>query len=94
MYSKKMGVFKMKWKDIREKYPESWVLFEAVQAHSDEGKRIVDDIAVLDNFTDSNDAMKAYRNIHKKDPGREMYVAHTKKQNLEIQERKWLGVRI
>ena len=84
----------MKWKDIREKYPDSWVLFEAVQAHSNEGKRIVDDIAVLDRFTDSDDAMKTYHNIHKKDLGREMYVAHTKKQHLEIQEMKWLGVRI
>lgn len=41
----------MKWKDIREKYPDSWVLFEALQAHSDEGKRIVNDIAVLEQHT-------------------------------------------
>ncbi len=34
----------------------------------------------------------AYRDIHKKEPQREQYVAHTKKENLEIQERKWLGV--
>jgi hypothetical protein len=84
----------MKWKDIREKYPDSWILFEAIQAGSVEGKRIVDDIAVVDKFNDSNDAIKAYRNFHKKDPGKELYVAHTKKQNLEIQERKWLSVRI
>jgi hypothetical protein len=84
----------MKWKGLREKYPDSWVLFEAVQAHSNEGKRIVDDLAVLDTFNDSDDAIRAYRDLHKKDPGRELYVAHTKKQELEIQERKWLGVRI
>jgi len=84
----------MKWKGLREKYPDSWVLFEAVQAHSNEGKRIIDDIAVHDTYNDSDEAIKAYRDFHKKEPKRELYVAHTKKQDLEIQERKWLGVRL
>ncbi len=84
----------MKWKDIREKYPDSWVLFEAVLAHSNKGKRIIDDIGVINTYNDSGEAMKAYRDFHKKEPKRELYVAHTRKHNLEIQERKWLGVRI
>lgn len=84
----------MKWKGLRVKYPDSWVLFEAVQAHSNEGKRIIDEIAVLDIFDDSDEAIKAYRDFHKKEPKRELYVAHTKKKDLEIEERKWLGVRV
>ncbi|MEJ6949977.1 hypothetical protein [Natronospora cellulosivora (SeqCode)] len=84
----------MKWKGLRQKYPDSWVLFEAVQAHSNDGKRIIDDIAILDTFNNSDEAINAYRDFHKKEPTRELYVAHTKKQKLEIQERKWLGVRI
>ncbi|MDI3548255.1 MAG: hypothetical protein PWR10_1907 [Halanaerobiales bacterium] len=84
----------MKWEGLRKKHPDSWVLFEAVQAHSNEGKRIVEDLSVLDIFNDSEEAIKAYRKLHKKEPQRELYVAHTKKENLEIQERKWLGVRV
>ncbi len=84
----------MQWKGLREKYPDCWVLFEAVQAHSNEGKRFIDDIAVLDTFNNSDEAIKAYRDFHKKKPRRELYVAHTKKKDLEIVERKWLGVRI
>ncbi|TDX35495.1 hypothetical protein C7954_1582 [Halanaerobium congolense] len=84
----------MKWKDIRDEYPDSWILLEAIEAHSDHGKRVVDKIAVLDKFNNSEEAMKAYRELHKKNPERELYVAHTKNEDLEIEERKWLGVRI
>ena len=77
----------MKWKDIRDEYPDSWILLEAIEAHSDQKKRVVDKIAVLDIFNNSDEAMKAYRELHKKNPEREIYVAHTKNKNLEIEER-------
>jgi hypothetical protein len=77
----------MKWKDIRDKCPDSWILLEAIEAYSDQKKRVVDKIAVLDKFNNSDEAMKAYRKIHKKTPERELYVAHTKNENLEIEER-------
>ena len=84
----------MKWEGLRFRYPNTWVLFEAVEAHSQEGKRILDNISVIETFENSDDAIKTYRELHKKDPRRELYVAHTKKEDLEIVERKWLGVRI
>ena len=84
----------MKWKDIRNEYPDSWILLEAIEAHSVENKRVVDKIAVLDKFNNSDEAMTAYRELHKNNPERELYVAHTKNEDLEIEERKWLGVRV
>ena len=84
----------MKWETVREKYPNSWVLFEAIEAHSDSGKRIVDKISVLDIFDDSSVALGVYKDIHKKEPERELYVAHTNKEKIDIIERKWLGVRL
>jgi len=77
----------MKWKDIRDEYPDSWILLEAIEAQSDHGKRVVDKIAVLDKFNNSDEAMSAYRELHKKNPKRELYVAHTKNKDLEIEER-------
>jgi hypothetical protein len=47
----------------------------------------------LETFNDSNQALKEYRNFHHKQPQRELYVAHTQKINLDIHERKWLGIR-
>ena len=84
----------MKWEGLRKKHPDSWILFEAVKAHSDGGKRIIDDLSILNTFNESDEAIKAYRKLHRSEPGRELYVAHTAKENLEIQERKWLGVRV
>jgi hypothetical protein len=84
----------MKWKYIRDEYPDCWILLEAIEAHSDRGKRVVDKIAILDKFNNSGEAMTAYRELHKKSPERELYVAHTKNKDLEIEERKWLDVRI
>ena len=77
----------MKWKDIIEECPDSWILLEAIEAHSDQGKRVVDKLAVLDKFNNSDEAMTAYRELHKKNPERELYVAHTKNRDLEIEER-------
>lgn len=31
----------MQWQEIRKHYPEQWLLVEAVEAHSDAGKRIL-----------------------------------------------------
>ncbi|MFW5992370.1 MAG: hypothetical protein ACOCQN_04185 [Halanaerobiaceae bacterium] len=84
----------MKWQEVREKYPDSWVLFEAIEAHSESGKRKVDSISILNTFDDSDEATEMYRKIHKDNPQRELYIAHTQKEKLEIEERKWLGIRL
>jgi hypothetical protein len=84
----------MKWEVICQNYPNTWILFEAFEAHSDNGRRIIDNISVLDTFKDSKLAIDSLRKIHKNDPKRELYVASTNKGILEIVERKWLGVRI
>ncbi len=84
----------MKWSEVRDKYPDTWVLFEALEAHSENGKREIKDISILNTFDDSSKATKMYREIHKKNPQRELYVAHTQKKELEIRERRWLGIRI
>ncbi len=84
----------MQWQELRSQYPNTWVLFEALEAHSVEGKRIVDRISLLNTYNEGEEALKAYRQYHKTHPDRELYVAHTKREALEILERKWLGIRL
>lgn len=84
----------MKWEAIRKNYPDKWILFEAIDAHSFNGKRIVDEISVLDSYEESKEALKVYKELHLKEPERELYVAHTSKKDLDITERKWLGIRV
>jgi hypothetical protein len=78
----------MNWKDARNKYINTWILFGAIEAHSEDGKRIVDRISVIDSFDESKDALVSYKEIKKKNPERELYVANTKKESLGILERR------
>lgn len=83
----------MKWDQVRNQYPDSWVLFEAIEAHSDSGKRVIEDIAVLDRFETGSGAMKRYIELHKNDPIRELFIYNTINEKLDIKERLWMGVR-
>ena len=83
----------MKWKEAVRNYPNKWVLFEAIEACSKDGKRIIEDLSVINSFDDSREALKEYSEMHKRDKSREMYVYHTKNKELIIEERSWIGVR-
>jgi hypothetical protein len=83
----------MQWSQIRERYPRQWLLVEAVEAHSEEGQRILDDIDVIQSFSDSVAAMRHYQELHRMDPHREMYVVHTDREHLDIGEIRWFGLR-
>jgi len=76
----------MQWNEIRERFPQQWLLIEATEAHSAEGKRILDDIAVVQFFPDWPSAWEEYKSLHHKDRQRELYVLHTQREHLEIGE--------
>ncbi|MCK5719820.1 MAG: hypothetical protein KAH84_07710 [Thiomargarita sp.] len=83
----------MTWEEIRYHFPHQWLLLEALESHSESGKRIVKQLAIIGTFTDSVVAMKAYAKLHHEAPVRELYVFHTDREQLDIHERNWLGIR-
>ena len=83
----------MQWDEIRAHYPQQWLLLEAIKAHTELNKRILDQLAVLGLFPDSVTALQSYRQLHHEEPERELYVFHTSRETLDITERQWLGVR-
>jgi hypothetical protein len=83
----------MTWQDIRQRYPNEWLLIEATKAGSQNGKRILESMLVVDTFENGTSAWKAYSEAHKNNPQRELYPVHTSKEHLEIKEHVWLGVR-
>ena len=43
----------MKWAEIRQAYPQQWLIIEALEAHTtDEHRRILDRLAVLETCAD------------------------------------------
>jgi len=83
----------VKWNEARSLYPNKWLLFEAIEARSEEGKRVIDELSVINVYDEGREALNEYANRHKKDKSREMYVYHTKNKELVIEERNWIGVR-
>ncbi|MFQ5615938.1 MAG: hypothetical protein ACE5GO_05705 [Anaerolineales bacterium] len=83
----------MKWQKIREHFPDQWLLVEATKAYSEGGKRIVEDLIVIDTCPDSLSAMRSYGKLHRENPWSEYYVLHTDREELDIRERFWLGIR-
>ncbi|MDQ2731169.1 MAG: hypothetical protein M3Y56_05885 [Armatimonadota bacterium] len=83
----------MKWPQVRSHYPEQWLLVEAITAHSEGDKRILDEIAVIDSFPDSRQGLQHYAQLHREAPERELYVFHTSREALDITERRWIGIR-
>ena len=83
----------MKWHEIRTHYPQRWLLLEAIKAHSEANKRILEQLAVVGTFSDSVTALQSYQQLHHEAPERELYVFHTSRETLDVTERRWLGIR-
>ena len=83
----------MNWNKVRQHYPEQWLLIEAIKARSESGKRVLEQISVINSYVDSLSAMKGYKILKQQKPERELFVFHTSRENLDISERQWLGVR-
>lgn len=83
----------MIWKDIRNHYPSQWLLVEAIKAHTESDKRILEEISVISTFSDSTPAVKAYVKLHRESPKRELYVLHTDREEIDITEQRWVGIR-
>ncbi len=84
----------MDWDEIRLRYPHQWLLIEALQARSEADQRILDKMAVIATYPNSIDAMHDYKEYHHRWPEREFYVLNTDRTDLDITERRWLGIRL
>jgi len=85
----------MIWKDVKKNYPSQWVLIEATNARTENDKRIIEYMDVIDNFNEDGEAaFQKYIELHKLHKDREYYIYHTSHENLDIAVKKWMGVRL
>ena len=84
----------MQWQNIRLRYPNQWLIIEALKAHTEQdAHRYLDELAVIEPCEDAKTAMQQYRVWHQQYPEREFYFVHTSQIELNILERQWLGIR-
>lgn len=76
----------MLWEEIRQRYPHQWLLVEATKAYSVPGRRIVEELEVVGTYPNGVEAMKRYGEMHRREPLRELFVIHTDRETIEIEE--------
>jgi hypothetical protein len=69
----------MKWNEIREKYPNQFVLLKALKSHVDGDRKIVDDAALVKLIENSKEANELL--IRSKG---DTFVFHTFKEELSL----------
>lgn len=83
----------MDWQEVRAEFPEKWLLVEALSARTDGNRREVEDLAVIGTYEDSGVAWRRCLELQRVDRQRELYVVHTSRELLDIEERRWVGIR-
>jgi len=83
----------MRWAEVRASYPDQWLIIEALEAHTEEHRRVFDRIAVVETCADGATALRRYRELRQEHAGRELCFVHTAMAELEIEERPWVGIR-
>jgi len=83
----------MKWAEVQAEHPNDWLVVEAIQFHEDGEVFVADDMAVVEKCPDGAAAFAAYRRLHLAYPAREFVFVHTSRQDLRIEERRWIGIR-
>ena len=68
-------------------------MIEALEAHSEGNRWILDRIAVIDVCSEGRATMKRYGELRRQHPEREFCFVHTSMVELNIEERLWLGIR-
>ncbi|MDF2885374.1 MAG: hypothetical protein K0R54_5947 [Clostridiaceae bacterium] len=74
----------MLWSEVRKTYPDKWIVFDSLKQHEEDNKLIVEELAIVEVFSDLNIAYKYYSNLHKQDKARKLNIGDTRKENLEF----------
>jgi hypothetical protein len=83
----------MKWAEIREAYPERWLLLEILDSHTIAGRQHIERVAPVEECPDGRTAMKRCSAVQRAHPDRDYVFAHTSRRELEVYERSCVGVR-
>lgn len=83
----------MKWSNVRNIYPNRWVLVEALATHSNNHQRSIEEMSVVSEYDDPKDAWASYKKLHLSEPTRELYIFYTGNEYIEVIEQPFTGIR-
>ena len=75
----------MKWQQVREQFPDQWLLFADVDSYiTDDKRRIIRELAPIQAYDGFYDALAHHHKLHKKNPQQRYYVYHTSNDEIHI----------
>lgn len=74
----------MTWAEIKQSYPNQWLVIEALQVHEVDNHRIFDDVAIVAVCDDGLIALKTYGLYHDQYPEREFAFIRTSYPELKF----------
>jgi hypothetical protein len=83
----------MKWSEVRQRFPDRCVLVEALKSETRGKERVIEEMSVIDDFENGNAAWKVYKKLHAENQTRELYIFHTKNEEIKVIEQPYIGVR-
>lgn len=78
----------MKWEEVRMTYPDKFVKMQVLQGRIENDIRYIDEVAVIDVFTNNRDATMELARVKN-----DIIVFHTSNEKLEIPIKKIFGFR-
>ena len=81
----------MLWSEVCKDFPNSWVVVEALSSHQINDEKTVDEVMVLDVYSDSTAAWKLYKQIKQQKPKSDFLIASTVNNPLKIKIKDWVG---
>ena len=73
----------MKWQEVRELFPDQYVLLSILDSHSVENKKLIDEVAVIRPIETAEEATKALMQAEKN-----TIVYHTQNEEISVEMRK------
>ncbi|WP_152400471.1 hypothetical protein [Paenibacillus cellulositrophicus] len=83
----------MKWSNVRNIYPNRWVLVEALATHSNNHQRTIEEMSIVSEYDDPKDAWASYKKLHLSEPTRELYIFYTGNEYIEVIEQSFTGIK-
>lgn len=83
----------MDWNEVRKQYKDTWLLIEALDGKTIDGYRVIHDVEVIDNSSDSSEIVKRYKEVRRKDSSKEYCYVFSGWDELKFEEM-WSGVRM
>lgn len=81
----------MTWEQIRQQYPAQWVLMEALKVHTENGRRIFEQLSVLNTCTANADVFPRYKELKRQFPQKEIIFYHASRPVMDVAVRYRVG---